>query len=93
MSTPEMPSISAWWVLTISAKRFLSSPWTSQISHSGFERSSCWEKRRPAMLRSCSSEPGRGQRRVADVVLEVEVGVVDPERPARLEGGKASFWR
>ena len=34
---------------------------------------------------SCSSLPGRGQRRVADVVLEVEVRVVDPQRAPGLQ--------
>ena len=60
MSTPETPSTSAWCVLLISAKRFFSRPCTSHSSQSGFERSSAWENRRPAMLRSCSSEPGAG---------------------------------
>ena len=47
-STPAMPSISAWWVLEISAKRLLSRPSTTHSSHSGLERSSCWEKIRAA---------------------------------------------
>ena len=38
------------------------------------------------MLRSCSSDPGRRQRRVTDVVGEVEAGVVHPEGPARFDG-------
>ena len=74
MSTPETPSTSAWWVLVTSAKRFRVRPWTSHSSHSGFVRSSCWEKTRAAIRRSCSSDPGDGEGRVADVVLEVEVG-------------------
>ena len=60
MSTPDTPSTSAWWVFETSAKRSPSSPCTSQISHSGLERSSRWEKIRPARPRSCSSEPGAG---------------------------------
>ena len=60
MSTPETPSTIAWWVLLISAKRLRSSPWTSQSSQSGFERSSCCEKTRPASRRSWSSLPGAG---------------------------------
>ena len=43
-STPAIPSISEWWVFVIRAKRSSSSPSISHISHSGFERSSCWEK-------------------------------------------------
>ena len=84
-STPATPSTSAWWVLEISAKRSPSSPSTSQFSHSGFARSSCCEAIRAASRNSCSSLPGRRQRGMADVVLEVEVGIVDPQRPARLE--------
>ena len=60
MSTPETPSTSAWWVFVTSAKRFRVSPWTIHSSQSGFVRSSCCEKTREAMLRSCSSEPGAG---------------------------------
>ena len=60
MSTPEMPSTSAWWVFDSIAKRSPSSPSTSQISQSGLSRSSCWAKTRPARSFSCSSEPGAG---------------------------------
>ncbi len=49
MSTPEMPSTSAWWVLDSTAKRSSASPSTSHSSHSGRVRSSGWEKTRPAM--------------------------------------------
>ena len=68
MSTPEMPSTSAWCVLQTSAKWSSPTRSTSQISHSGLVRSSCCENTRPASLRSCSSPAGAGQRRVADVV-------------------------
>ena len=61
MSTPDTPSTSAWCVLEISANRPPSRPCASHISHSGFERSSRWEKIRPARPRSCSSEPGAGR--------------------------------
>ncbi len=60
MSTPATPSTSAWCVFEISAKRFCSRPWMIHTSQSGFERSSRWEKMRPASSRSCSSLPGRG---------------------------------
>ena len=60
MSTPEMPSTSAWWLLPTIAKRSPSRPSTSHSSQSGLLRSSCWEKIRAARLRSCSSEPGAG---------------------------------
>ena len=91
MSTPEMPSTSAWWLLPMIAKRSPSSPSTSHISQSGLLRSSCWEKIRAPRLRSCSSEPGRRQRGLAHVVLEVEVRVVDPDRPALAEGDEAQL--
>ena len=84
-STPETPSTSAWWVLEISAKRSPSSPSTSQFSHSGLDRSSCWEAIRAGQQEQLLLGARRRQRGVADVVLEVEVGVVDPQRPARLE--------
>ena len=71
-STPAMPSISEWWVFVISAKRSSSRPSISHISHSGLERSSCWEKMRAVSSCSCSNVPGAGRARVADVVLEVE---------------------
>jgi hypothetical protein len=60
MSTPEIPSTSAWWVLAISAKRRPAMRSTSQISHSGLERSRRWEKSRPASRFSAASSPGRG---------------------------------
>ena len=89
MSTPETPSTMQWWVLATIAKRPPSSPSTSQSSQSGFERSSCWEKTRAARFRSCSSLPGAGQGGVADVVVEVEVGVVDPDGAALAERGRS----
>ena len=85
MSTPETPSTIAWWVLVRIAKRSRSRPCTSHSSQSGFERSSCCEKTRAAsrlqlLLAARLRQPG-----VADVVGEVEVDVVGPERPAGLE--------
>ena len=60
MSTPETPSTIAWWVLVRIAKRSRSRPCASHSSQSGFERSSCWEKTRPASRFSCASPPGSG---------------------------------
>src|SRR5436190_1588355 len=59
-STPATPSIRAWWVLVISAKRLSASPSTNQVSHSGLERSSRWEKIRAASASSFGSSPGSG---------------------------------
>ena len=60
MSTPEIPSTSAWWVLAISANRLPAMRCTSQISHSGLERSRRWENSRPASCFSAASSAGRG---------------------------------
>jgi hypothetical protein len=60
MSTPEIPSTSAWWVFATSAKRFPAIACTSQISHSGFERSRRCEKSRPASCLSAVSSAGFG---------------------------------
>ena len=85
MSTPETPSTSAWWVFETIAKRLRVRPWTSQSSQSGFVRSSCWREDPGGEVAQLLLGSRRGQRRVADVVLEVEGRVVDPERPARLD--------
>ncbi len=90
MSTPETPSTSAWWVLQIIANRALPSgpgarPSTRWTSHSGLWRSSGIAKSRPARRRELLVGAGTRQRRVAHVVAEVEVRVVDPDRPALVE--------
>ena len=85
-SVPDTPSTSAWCVLASMAQRPSSRPSTTQISHSGLERSSCCAMTRPTSLRSSLSPPGDGQRGVAQVVLDVEVRVVHPDRPPELEG-------
>ena len=61
MSTPEMPSTSAWWVFAISAKRPRDIFSTSMISQSGFERSSRCENTRPARRFSAASSAGAGR--------------------------------
>ena len=60
MSTPEIPSTSAWWVLAITAKRLPERDWTSQISHNGLWRSSRCENSRPARRFSAASSAGFG---------------------------------
>ncbi len=60
MSTPEMPSTSAWWVFATSAKRPPDMLCTSQISHSGLERSRRCENSRPARRLSAASSAGCG---------------------------------
>ncbi len=60
MSTPEIPSTSAWWVFAITAKRLPERFCTSQISHSGLWRSRRCENRRPASRFSAASSAGFG---------------------------------
>ena len=60
MSTPEIPSTIAWWVLVMIAKRSRSSPCASHTSQSGFERSSCCEKSGRPAASAASSSPGAG---------------------------------
>ena len=88
-SVPETPSTSAWCVLASMAQRPSSSPSTTQISHRGFVRSSGWDITRPTSLRSSLSPPGDGERGVTEVVLNVEVRVVHPDRAPQLERDEA----
>ncbi len=84
-STPETPSTSEWWVLKMSAKRSSSRPSIIQLSHSGRSRSSCWEAIRAGQPQQLLLAAGRRQRGVADVVLEVEARIVDPQRATALQ--------
>ena len=92
-SMPEAPSIMQWWVLLISAKRSPPSrPSTTQISQSGRARSSCCDMMRADQPLELRGRARLRQRGVADVVVEVEARVVDPDRV--LEAGcKCSCWR
>ncbi len=85
-SVPDTPSTMAWCVFDSMAQRPSSRPSTTQISHSGLERSSCWAMTRPDQLAQLGLAAGGGQGRVAHVVLDVEVRVVHPDRAAQLEG-------
>ena len=76
-----------------SAKRFRVSPWTSHSSQSGFVRSSCWEKTRAAILRSCSSEPGAGSAEWRTWYSRLKLGSSTQNGRPVCAGGKASFWR
>ena len=88
-----MPSTSAWWVLEITAKRLPMSPWTSQISHSGLARSSCWECTRAAIARSCSSEPGEGSAVWRMWYSRLKLGSSTHSGRPVSSGGTASFCR
>ncbi len=59
-SVPETPSTMQWWLFDAMAQRPPSSPSIIQISHSGFDRSSCWDMTRPTSRRSSASPPGAG---------------------------------
>ena len=84
-SMPATPSTMQWWTLVMSAHRSPASPSTIHVSHSGRWRSSSCDMSRPIRLLEIVLAAGRRERRVADVVLEVEVRVVDPHRPAQVE--------
>ena len=85
MSTPEMPSTSAWWVFATSAKRPPDMLCTSHISHSGLERSRRCENSAPGQALERGVVGGLGQGGVADVVVGIEVRVIGPHRPALAE--------
>jgi hypothetical protein len=93
MSTPDTPSTSAWWVFVSSANRFRCRPWTSQSSHSGFERSSCCENSRPVSLRSWSSDPGCGSAEWRTWYSRWKCGSSIQNGLPICSGGNASFWR
>ncbi len=88
-----MPSIIAWWDFDSSAKPPSARPSTSHSSHSGLERSSCWEKTREDRFESCSSLPGLGSAvwRTWYSTLK-SVSSVHSGRP-EAAGGKTRRWR
>ena len=85
MSTPETPSTSAWWVLESSAKRSsvkpLDQPQLPQRPRA-IERLGEHPAGQPLELLVAARTRQGG---VADVEGDVEVGVVDPHRPALAE--------
>ena len=91
MSTPETPSTSAWWLLPTIAKR---SPSQALDQPQLPERLGAVEllgedpRRQVAQLLLGAR---RRQRGLAHVVVEVEVRVVDPDRPALAEGDEAQL--
>ena len=82
---PETPSIVAWCMRANSATAPFSIPSMIQNSQSGRDRSS-WRPAMPPMTSiSWSMRARLGHRDVADVVVEVEVGIVEPHRPVQVE--------
>ena len=69
-----------WWTFVTMPTRPCLSPSTTQSSHSGRERSSCVLATWPATSPSSRRPPGDGRRDPADVVVEVEVRILDPDR-------------
>ena len=66
ISTPDLPSIAAWWTLSTNAKpplgmpSTLSRPSMTYSSQSGFERSSGRACSRAAWMQNCRQSPGFG---------------------------------
>ena len=84
-STPDMPSIAEWCTLAMIATRSCSRPSTYHSSHSGRERSSGRPAISAVSAASSRGPPGDGQRGAAHVVVEVEVGILDPQRVVQVE--------
>ena len=78
-----------WWTLEMIAHRPPGRPSTIQISHNGRWRSSSCDISRPIRRVELALQPRWGEGRVADVVHEVEVGVVDPDGAAEAPGDEA----
>ena len=74
------PSAMAWWSFWIMAARPSSRPSTMRNSHSGRVRSNGVPTNVAVRSSSWRIDPGFGQRRPAQVVVEVEVGLVAPLR-------------
>ena len=85
MSTPEIPSTSAWWVLQISAKRSVGELVDEPDLPQRLLAVELLGEHAPRERAAAGPRRGRGQRRVADVVAGVEVRVVDPHRPRGAE--------
>ena len=76
--TPPSPSISVWWKRISSAARPPLRPSTITICHSGRVRSNGSAVSSDARSNRSRSSPGGAEREPAEVVGEIEVGVVDP---------------
>ena len=88
-----MPSISAWWVFEIRAKPPSSSPSTIHTSHSGLERSSCWEKIRPVSPGAVGPSRAAGSAVWRTWYSRLKLGSSTHSGPAGPGGGTASLWR
>ena len=89
MSTPETPSTRQWWVLPTIAKRPPSTPLDQpdlpdRLAAVQALREDPRRERSQLLLAARGREGG-----VADVVVEVQVGVVDPDGAALARGGRS----
>ena len=84
-SAPETPSTAAWWILPIRATLPSWRPSTTWISHSGRARSSGTPTMAPVRSVSSRGPPGAGSDVATDVVVEVEVRILDPQRVVEVE--------
>ena len=78
MSTPEIPSTSAWWVLQISAKRSVADLVDEPDLPQRLLAVELLREHAPGEPAQLLVARGRRQRGVAHVVADVEVRVVDP---------------
>ncbi len=90
-SVAATPSTMQWCTFDSSAQRPPSSPSTTHSSHSGLSRSRCCEKTRAGHLPQLLLASRRRHRRVAQVVVEAEVRIVDPRRRADRERHEANL--
>src|SRR4029453_6417735 len=91
-SAPAMPSIMQWWALMTTAKRSPASPSMNHISHSGRLALSGCERMRPARPPlPLAHVAGPRHRGMADVIAQVEVLVVDPDRPPEQRDGRQAL--
>ena len=74
-----------WWTFVTMPTRPCLSPSTTQSSHSGRERSSCVLATWPATSAELATTARGGRRDPADVVVEVEVRILDPDRVVEAE--------
>ena len=79
ISLPDTPSMAAWWTLVSMATWPCSKPSMAQHSHSGRLRSRWIDTNMLTSVGQLASPAGRRYGDVAQVVLEVEVGILDPQ--------------
>ena len=90
MSTPETPSTSAWWLLPTIAKRPPSQPLDQPQLPERLRAVELLGEDPRGEVAQLLLGAGRRQRGLAHVVVEVEVGVVDPDRAALVEAARSA---